>query len=431
MNEATVIRVDREGTTVKCRLANWPRGWFADFKDEYSLFDQNAVAASTPNGSFVKTRGGQILRELCKNENIKKATEYMTSPGDAVRPLYVDTGTVLAESVWWEAMYHDKEGFLALQPRWPIARLADAEASSNLKYLDVFKPPLRILAVISAAGIPGRPEWDALNAARDIAAANHLPVEIRVLTGDKQLFQEINDAKLDGISTEPVPKSADSLDVQVGTFAPNLLHFFCHGIMDAGAAWLQMRTGLDDAPFKLDIRSLARLPSVQKVWLIVLNSCFSATPAGEVPSMAYRLVRAGIPIVVGALEQVDPTDAHEFTAAFYEKLFYTIATAFDDARPKSRIIIDWMQALHAARVALDHLHQNPEASNQWILPVMYERRDQLVIVKDFAEQHEISDKDSAEAKTIHANMTADLLRYLGPVTPKKIKEDLVGAIYDK
>jgi hypothetical protein len=458
MHETTVIRIEREGSEtkkVKCKLQSWPRDWSPTDKSKKEseteqskgvatppLFDLDSISDVPTAANVVQRLGETIYSELCKDESIKSIIEHLLlANAQTTRPIYIDTGTVLAETVSWEALYNIDHGFLALDRRWPIARLADSDRYPTPFRHFVFKPPLRILAIISAAGYPGEREWQALCDAAKIAEENDLPVEIRVLTGEVELYNSITSAPPKGVSVEKIPRTDAALDTLIGTFKPHLLHFFCHGIIDAGGAWLQIRTAYTDRPLEIHIGDLGNLPSLQKVWLIVLNCCVSGAPAGDAPSMAYQLVtKVGVPVVVGTIERVELTDAVEFTDAFYQRILYAIATAYNAALPQQQIEFLWTDALFAARKALEQKYQKkPAESKQWLLPVMYERRDSLTVIKDWSEEpvsraqpekriDETTAADQAEKKAFRANMAVDLLRNLPPGTPDGIKKALLDAI---
>ena len=432
-----VIRIERkpvekgqkEQEKFQCKLVSPPRPKTLSLPSDFDFNGLSGPFATDP----VKSIGSLIFKELCKNEAIEEAI----AESNKARPIYIDTETVKAETISWETLW-DKD-FLALQRGWPIVRRAESDVPPQFT-MDLFAPPLRILAVISAEDYPGEPEWDALYKAAQGATALGLPVEIRVVTGDKDLFKKIDDGVKSGAvkstSVKAVPNSETSLDTLIGTFKPHVLHFFCHGEIDQGA-WLIVRTGLKDQPFSIAIDKLVKLPSLRKVWLVVLNSCDSSVPIGDAPSMAYQLVaRVGVPFAIGTMDPVDVHDAYEFSAAFYERLLYTLSQVFKAARPKEPITIGWADALHAAREALDHKYGQASAQcNQWTLPVLYMRaRNDLVIAKDPTLAKEADapappvGSTTPDLVAIRANMAAALLRNLSPDTSEAIKQALVAAI---
>ncbi len=101
--------------------------------------------------------------------------------------------------------------------------------------------------------------------------------------------------------------------------------------------------------------------------------------------MAYQLIRAGIPAVIGNLEPVDKLDAHAFCGSFHDRFFSTFAQVFTATSDRQELALDWTDALHAARDALDQKYKHQCCSlRQWTVPVLYLRRDQLIVAKDSA-----------------------------------------------
>jgi CHAT domain len=436
MNESTVIRFERrqsEKDEFQCKLVSPPR---PKTRSVPSVFDVAALNGPF-NGDPVKDLGSRIFAELCKNPAIKEAMgDALNAKANSVRPIYIDTETVRAESICWEALWEQTSRFLALDQRWPIARRAQSDAPSRVK-VDWFAPPLKILAVISAENYPGGPEWDCIHQAAECAIGLGLPVEIQVITGEEALKDKIEANMKPGgavLQPKPVPADPNALDLLIAAFKPHIVHFFCHGVIEQDP-WLVIRTGMKDAPLEA---SIVNLPSLQKVWLVVLNSCDSSVPIGDVPSMAYQLVATmGVPFVVGTLAPVDVLDAYKFSEAFYGRLLFKFSEVFKAARPKEVITIGWAEALYAARDAIDR--QNKKMStqnNRWTLPVLYARTEELAIItKDTAPAPTqppapipVAEGPTTDPMVIRAAMVADLLRGLPPNTPDAYKLALVTTI---
>ena len=440
MNDTTVIRFERrqiEAEVFQCKLVS---PTLPKTPSVPSVFDVTALAPP-PAADPVQDIGSRIFKELAKNAAIKEAIgNALNAQINSVRPIYIDTESVRAESICWEALWETTtKRFLALDARWPIARRARPEAPPKLP-MAFFAPPLKILAVISAENYPGLAEWDGIYKAAQRSIQLGRPVEIQVVTGDADLFKAVKAiAQADPAIRTPlaVPEDPGALDLIIGTFQPHIVHFFCHGLIEQ-SPWLLIRTGAKDEELKVAVDSLA---SLQTVWLVVLNSCDSSVSTGEVPSMAYQIVaKMGVPFVLGTLAPIDVLDAYKFSEAFYERLLFKFAGTFTTARSQDVMTIGWTEALHAARDAIDRKYdQTSTKNNQWTLPVLYERTETFYIIKS-AEQPPAAvvrevrpvpapvTEPKIDPLVIRATMVADLLRSLPPDTPDAIKQALVASI---
>jgi hypothetical protein len=217
------------------------------------------------------------------------------------------------------------------------------------------------------------------------------------------------------------------------------VHFFCHGVI-AQSPFLYIRTGRKDKPLnKVGIESL---PSLQQVWLVVLNSCDSSVSTGDAPSMAYQIIaKMGVPFVLGTMAPIELFDAYQFSEAFYGQLLFRFAKTFSDARPEQPITIGWTEALHAARDAIDRKYDQKSATNnQWTLPVLYERTEKFFITKKaepvpapIAKEAPpapapVAERPKTDLLVVRAAMVANLLRSLPPDTPEAFKKALVASI---
>jgi hypothetical protein len=443
LDDPTVIRIERRGAEkFECTLFSRLCGENPKLPSELDLEDLSKVDDTAAD--VVQTSGDRIFQALCHNLAINDSLkDALKAQSDALRAIYIDADTVIAEKVRWETLWERNNSFLALDARWPVARRAGADRPPWFVTAQ-FSPPLRILAVISAENYPGEPEWKALCDAARVAWRVGLAVEICVVTGEAELARKIEDGvrsgNLTSMSVHHVPETKTCLDTLVGAFKPHLLHFFCHGGVDQGG-WLQIRTGLKNKPFQISIAELIKLSSLKKVWLVVLNSCDSSVPIGEAPSMAYQLVtKVGVPVAIGTMEPVDVQDAYDFSAAFYQRLLYKFAENFVAAPVGERVMVYWTQALHAAREALDARYEKKSTKcRQWALPVLYERREQLAVAKAagavVAEAPPpaapVRATEEIERRAIRADVALELLRALSPEESKAIKERLVQAVLGK
>src|SRR5262245_12157542 len=118
MNGRVVIDVGRLGDQFFSQLAGKQDGGLP--------FD--IAAASPQNGDDVRTAGAKLFAELCNNQEIKKTIERLLDADPrSSQPIYINATTVRAQSIRWEALWSKTAGFLSLDRRWPIARIAGAD----------------------------------------------------------------------------------------------------------------------------------------------------------------------------------------------------------------------------------------------------------------------------------------------------------------
>jgi|KBSMisStaDraftv2_1062788.scaffolds.fasta_scaffold169900_2 hypothetical protein len=412
MSERLMIDVGRVGDQFFCQLSGK--------QDGAMPFDIGATASA----GDVQASGARIFDELCKNREVKKAIERALD-GDS-QPIYINATTIPAQAVRWEALWGAPAGFVSLDQRWPIARVAGADVARTPI---TFAQPLRILAVISAEGRPGEPEWRALQDAAEAATRSGLAVQIHVLTGEAALFQALQPPPANWITVAPVPATVDELSVEVGRFGPHVLHFFCHGQVDAGNAYLEIMG--NNRELQLSIRDLLQIPGLDNVWLVVLNSCLGGASMQDYPSMAYRIVSDGkVPFAIGATENVEVRDANTFSRAFYNRLLFTFGEGIKKATANGVLTLEWGAALHAARRAISQAYQDkPATFHQWTLPILYEHRTRLQLIMQGTQKPDDLPAPAPDpAAALRVKMAAELLAALPPGTSEATKNSLVAAI---
>jgi hypothetical protein len=315
----------------------------------------------------------------------------------AKRPLYFMTAVAETEQLYWETLCDAGGQFLALDSRWPIARMANPQ-TANLKTTFDFTPPLRLMAVLSAINNPAEPEWRRLFEAVENAHRAGLAMDLLVLVGEQALLTEIRQ-KRDALQAAPggpslrveaIPGTPIELVQDVQAFKPHVLHFFCHGRIAAGVRQLELARITDWDPADvaarkssvvLSLSELTAIPALQDLWLVTLNCCEGGRAADNVHSLTQALVTSGVPAAVGMLEPIDARDAHEFCKMFYPAIFETIRTRVETGLAHDRLEeIDWAESLYYPRAALVARHDNdPVAHRQWALPVLYTRRERFQI----------------------------------------------------
>jgi hypothetical protein len=246
--------------------------------------------------------------------------------------------------------------------------------------------PVKVMAMISAFGVHGQgKEWELFHAALLKARANGLDVRLKLLVGDPALRTAIAQAitaGLTGVEVSHVDKTASRIIQEIVGWAPNIVHFFCHGVADATEQSLELATGSDygdttvtRGSVKIRTKQLVEMSiELSNPWLLTLNCCASGQAARDLQSMAHQVVSAGFPAAIAMLEPVAATDAHEFTRAFYSKIFASLQKASAVLAGAPRVPFEWANAMYEARTAICGLHNGkPESCREWVLPVLYVR----------------------------------------------------------
>jgi len=350
--------------------------------DSAVLFDNWSQGALGPNS--VESVGRQLYDSLLAQPAIKQELgQAMQAAQDSEHPIYFYLDPAEADRLPWETLHDAREGFLALDRRWPIARLKNP-LLTQIKEVYEFSPPLRVLAILSAAGssndtrISARAEWDRIY---DALNGSGLDFRLRAQVCEEQLAEYIK-----GLGDQRVEVAfvvdKDDLMQAIASFAPHFLHFFCHGSADV-LSCLRVGNRADweaerDGSIILEANELRqRSDPGQSVWLLTLNCCESAKHASDARNLAGQLVIAGFPAVVGMRERIASDHAHTFCALFYREILRLIARIPADGPPTR---IEWASALWQVRATLlEHCRPGELAtlaaagSKEWTMPVIYTR----------------------------------------------------------
>lgn len=107
-------------------------------------------------------------------------------------------------------------------------------------------------------------------------------------------------------------------------FAPDVVHFICHGAIESGKAVIQLlddnqRTQESITADNLEV--MLRGPS-GKLPIVVFNACMSGVPVGvqQVEPLAARLCRRGAPLAIGMSGTVDDQASRVFARSWYAAL---------------------------------------------------------------------------------------------------------------
>ncbi len=398
----TVLAVDTLGETnpatgaevlmVKAERASVDPVGARKFK-RLELSAQSLPDWSTPAG--VLARGQAVRQALCTHPGVQAILDNLAlAPAGQVQPLFLKLAGGDAEMIPWETLCDSTGEFLALDQRWPIGRVCDPLQGES-RPPPVLSLPVRLLAVISAYGIPTqKQEWAALARAVQEARTAGLPVQLRVLVADDTTYQAVQASIAGGLAEvelSGIEKTASRVVQDIVAWAPNIVHFFCHG--HAGSTpsdqSLELATKADISgqagagSVRIRTRQLTdMLVALPNPWLVTLNCCASAAASSELLSLAHQVVSAGFPAAVAMIEPVDAGDAHEFTRSFYRCLFGDLLRASQQLQQPQqpgfgtprRVAFEFTRAMHEARSAVCDLHGG-DAPNarQWVLPVLYVR----------------------------------------------------------
>ena len=389
----TVLVVDRTGvidpvTGCEQMVVKVMRSPFnvtgADMAKPFALAPAELPAWGTPDA--VRARG-QLLRErLFSHDGIKQLLQQLEqTPVGEVKPLYVVLKQGDPELISWETLCTSTNDFVALDKRWPIGRISDPMSGAS-RPPATLRLPVKVMAIISAIGVHGQiKEWELFRAALLDARKRGLEVQLKVLVGDPQMRAAIDQAiagGLTGVEVSHIDKTGSRVIQEIISWEPNILHFFCHGAVEAAEKSLERATGSDyttpgvtRGSVRIHSKNLSDMSlQLSNPWLLTLNCCASGQAAKDLQSMAHQVVSAGFPAAVAMLEPVDASDAHEFTRGFYSTVFASLARVKTDLAKEQMVSFEWVPAMYDERTAISDLHHgHPERSREWTLPVLYVR----------------------------------------------------------
>jgi hypothetical protein len=349
---------------------DYPEG--VEYRD--FVFDPGALSIDTLENA--RTYGATLNASLAVHPAIRAELAQLILEDSA--KLEFRIGAVDAERLRWEALYMaDRRKFLAdtcLMSR--IAQTARAAGFGARAY----SPPLNFAAFLSAAGIPARAEFDALCAQILAARKAGLDVQCTVYLGEQDILDSAYAGTLDGISVAPIPDSALAIGNLLRGKPVELLHFFCHGVLEGGEQILELATVNDtdtQAPrgsIKLSIERLKEALLLSgTTWLTVLNCCSGAQAVKQLHSMTLELAKRACALAIGMAEPVDSADATFFANALYAEIFAILGKTVGTLKDGDSIRLELIPAVRSARAAL-HAHYEttpPEAFGRWTVPLVY------------------------------------------------------------
>ena len=342
----------------------------------------------------VKVAGSRLFQELVTKQDIQQhlTTALATAVGGRL-PIAIKMGTTLGvEALPWEAMCAPSGDYLGLDERWALARMVQPRTEGAPFYL--LTPPVKIAAVLSCLDISAQGELDALRAAIQRAGGRH--VQLLVVTSEDRLYMDL-EAELKAATwpcetrLEMVPGDLAGLHRLVSDFGPHVLHFFCHGSLEASAHLLIAKK--EDWCLHPRVSSITAEAGEfsgftsrtgEPPWITVLNCCEGAgVTSADSQSLARTLVAEGVTAAaVGMREPVVDTTANQLTEALYGELLSELATRIEAAEttPANATLqpLDWPRLLVAARERLASVRGKPKrvaagSRKEWTLPVIYVR----------------------------------------------------------
>jgi hypothetical protein len=360
------------------------------FEDFRSDLEEKNVVHSVGNELFT-----QLKRHPALNRAVFKSLVNVDQTESAV--IYFEVDHAEVDRLPWESLHHDEVGFIALDERFPIARLQQPSVRVNNVF--DFATPVRFMVLLSAASkdpqlrASALGEWNELYATLKVARDNlkvawQLPddresIVASVYVAEDELRERISSLNESWITVSTISDEAALLAAKK-KFNPHLMHVFCHGSDDH----LTLGTRADwngDLNGSIDLTADLLARDVPNLWLVSLNACGSAAASGNSLGFARRLVIKGIPAAVGMRERIDTRFAGLLCRHFYRALLERISTIDLNADPQR---VDWAACLWSLREksARDyHRVEGDDAAEgvpipdpdiamrcrHWTLPVLY------------------------------------------------------------
>lgn len=353
--------------------------------DEVPGLRNHAAADVTPLASGdAESRGKALLDRLETHAPVLAGLESVLRRAPASEPvsLYFEVGSESADRLPWEELYAPAAGFVALDRRWPVARIASQARPPRER---AFLEPLSIVAVLSAAGRSGLPQLRALldSTAGDDARA--VGTRLLVISGEQAVLDEVAGSGRPDVTAQPLAPTAGEVQEQILEAKPAILHMLCHGGPTyAGVRTLSLATlpSFEDpdltAGVSLTVSGLAATLLACETWLAVLGACQTAE-ASDGPALAHALANAGVPGVIGMRRLVDLADTNRFCTALYPTVLAQVRAATDRSGPEGPRPIDWAPALTAPRLAISGAL--PPTGDGWSDPVLYVQGDPLKVYR--------------------------------------------------
>lgn len=376
-----IVAFEAQGAKTLIGLFKWP-GAIDGINDLRSIRIRKPLV-----GLDAKARGQELATILRRHPPVKQAIAIALAelPAAGPAPIYFRVASSSADELPWEELFVTPVGFVALDPRWPIGRIARRVHDVPPR---VFEGSFRIVAVLSAAGTIGNGLSQLETLVREVKAApGNVNAELHVITGDQAIIDAVAAVADPAITVDWIERTPTAVERQIRDSRPAILHILCHGANVAGVAGLSLATqqnfeGDQKGSVFLSVESLAGA-LLSSTWLVVLAACKTATGQGPanaedgkstVLPAAHSLVDMGLPAVIGMREIVDLSAMNRFCKTIYPELLGIIIDATDGNGAFERVI-EWAPALTAPRRA--SAGDNPAGEPAWTHPVLYVQQEEL------------------------------------------------------
>lgn len=323
---------------------------------------------SDPNvpTDVVENAGRALCANLAQDPNFTPSllvTRQTVQAGQRRILIEIPDFALAAQSYPWEVI-HDGADFIATNPGIAITRTIsplDGAARASV----VLDGGLRIISIIAAAGVDGRPEWDALEAA--MANYQH-ECHCTVLVSHGPLRDHIQQAADPRVTVEMVPDTESALLARIDQVAPHICHIFCHGSRQ-NLEIANNLTNFGDRALTLSSPSIAS--HLRSAWLVVLNACSSGAADAETKtnSIGCDLVALGIPFVTSMRQDILASAAHSFTLSFLGQALSSLSRDV----PAGRFTLNFDDAMVGARLSLAAAAggaNGTQRTKEWTLPIL-------------------------------------------------------------
>jgi hypothetical protein len=343
----------------------------------------------------VEAYGIRLRKALASHTAIEsELTQIFGTPASQTAILQFLIANADAERMRWETLcLSPPTQFLALNGVCTVSRIAHSSVPAD-PGMRAFTFPLRMAALLSAAGIKAEQEFKEICASVALAKSNGLEIECTAYLGEQELLDsaqtDIDAGKLPGMAVAPMPRSSLEIEDALKNRLVEFLHFFCHGVSEAGIQHLELATISDhDAEkpvgsIRLSIDRLSQaLVTTGRTWVTVLNSCSGGRPVEQLHSMAMELAKSASPFVVGMAEPLDSADAPLFTNAFYSEMFDIVFKKLAALAVGNSVTLDLAPAVIRGRKAFHTRYETApaDAFGRWCVPLIYRRNAPLQVLR--------------------------------------------------
>jgi hypothetical protein len=415
----TVIAIEPMGTQTTIKLDNAPLV-------VPGLGDQMLIDLSTIDGDTPAERGNAVLRLLMQSAAIQLTlVNSLSAAVNAKRsPLYFHIRAHAADGVPWEMLHHTPGGFCVLDPGLPIGRIATDPRPVHAR---PFRAPLRIVAVLSAAGRNGLDQLTTLLKLVASPAAATLGMQLHVISGDQRVLDAAVGSQ---VTKEMIGSDHPALAAQITAARPHLLHVLCHGGAAPGEQVLSFAhfgdfvAEKDEGSVRMSAGQLAAAVLDSDPWLVVLSACESAA-GGSGPALANHVVSQGVPAVIGMRRLVNLSTMDKFCQALYPEIAKLLMATLATAGESEVRVLEWASVLTGPRQVLSG--NDPNAADVWSDPVLYCQERELQI---FLPSAALSPHDFA-GLSARRDTFAEVRKRLDPQhTPPEVLADIDAHIAD-